>query len=186
MKNIKFSEIISKFLDINIPESKGKNEGDTSHGIAWEKTLMSIFDTYKVSYVYQPNGAQKPPEFTVTHKGKSLDIDQKLSKTGKPMWNSTLPKEKSLYLIGSTNDNRCGVWFGNTLLPAKERERLESFHKAMLTLVSAYNTGVGEKNYYYGQRGRYDTRFNPVNAKVNLFDEINNSIGEIDDYFEER
>lgn len=168
MGNLKLSKVLESFLKLHpTPKSGGKNTGNTSHGIKWEQQLENWFNKHNIQYSYQPNGSQMPPEFRVRMpNGKTIEIEQKTSKTGKPMWNSTLPQAGTLYIVGCTESGKNGMWFGEDLIENTDRDRLEEFHKTLMSLVNSYNQAAGsDSKYYYGQRGRFDTRFNPFKDK---------------------
>ena len=81
--------------------------------------------TYKenyIYYIYQPYGSQKPPDFILffIYKGivYKINLECKSSKTGIPMWNSSLPNREinNIYIYMETNNNNILIISGIDLI----------------------------------------------------------------------
>jgi hypothetical protein len=82
-----------------------------------EKSVEKVLDKLGVDYIKQPNGCQMAPDFRVAIENKTIDIECKSSKTHyTPMWNSTYPDNKTLYLFSNQRDNKTIVFNGSAVM----------------------------------------------------------------------
>lgn len=82
-----------------------------------EKSVEKVLNKLNVDYIKQPNGCQMAPDFRVLIKNETVDIECKSSKTHyTPMWNSTYPDNKTLYLFSNQRDNKTIVFNGSTVM----------------------------------------------------------------------
>ena len=99
------------------------------------------------------------------------------------MWNSTLPKEGWLYLLLKTKDQSKALVKGEDLISKEEYDSLMEYHKALLSLSKVFNK-EGNKDFSYGQRGRFDqsAASNPF-SKSDINEITNTRINEIEGHF---
>jgi len=107
-----------------------------------EKSVEKVLDQLRVDYIKQPNGCQMAPDFRVLIENETVDIECKSSKTHyTPMWNSTYPDNKTLYLFSNQRDNKTIVFKGSTVMT----RQVETIYKEYVQNLKKLQKETNEK-----------------------------------------
>lgn len=81
---------------------------------------------YANFFIWQPHGSQNFPDFLVFCENYIFAIETKFSSktSNKPMWNSNIPKENSIYVFASHEQRDLTFFLGHDVIEKKEREEL--------------------------------------------------------------
>lgn len=81
---------------------------------------------YTDFFIWQPHGSQNFPDFLVFCEKYIFAIETKFSSktNNKPMWNSNIPKENSIYVFASYTQKDLTFFLGHDVIEKKEREEM--------------------------------------------------------------
>ena len=135
LKRNGFSEVSKDFMDDGlakfIKEIKPKILSKINTPICENLLYKTNPDRkdYANFFIWQVNGSQDFPDFLVFGENYIFAIETKFS-TGnqkKPMWNSNIPKENSIYVFASHGKKDLTYFLGHDVIEQKEREELLDF-----------------------------------------------------------
>lgn len=105
-----------------------------------EISVERVLERLKVDYIKQPNGCQMAPDFRVTVNKESLDIECKSSKKHYiPMWNSTFPNNKTVYLFSNQKDNKTIVFNGSSIMTKQVEKIYQDYSEKLKELQKETN-----------------------------------------------
>jgi hypothetical protein len=115
---------------------------------------ISITDSKKykynnIVYEYQPNGSQKPPDFSICYfdKGKNkvnnnykiIKIECKSSKNNKPIWNCSIPDEDTIYIFYDTHKKLVYIFNGDEIISKEKKSEIIKFNDDIKKLCNDFN-----------------------------------------------
>ena len=129
---------------------------------------ISITDSKKykyndIVYEYQPNGSQKPPDFIIycfdkdkneiNNNYKTIKIECKSSKNGKPIWNCSIPDEDTIYIYYNTQKKIVYIFNGNEIIVNEKKTEIKKFNEEIKKLCIEFNkTKLSNTNISYYPR----------------------------------
>jgi len=120
----------------------------------FEKKNISKADLTKYKYTnivyeYQPNGSQKPPDFIIccfdkdkneiNNNYKTIKIECKSSKNGKPIWNCSIPDEDTIYIYYDTRKKLVYIFNGNEIISKEKKLEIIKFNDDIKKLCDDFN-----------------------------------------------
>lgn len=105
-----------------------------------EQQVMALLDKFGYTYVWQPNGPQKFPDFSVTlPSGRIVNIECKSSaKTGHPTYNGGLCDSDTVYIFGSRKYNETTIYFLGDVLSKRKRELFACLIEELREVLAKY------------------------------------------------
>ena len=93
-------------------------------------------------FLYQPYGSQEYPDFLVLDNNFAVCIEVKFSKnkSGKPIWNSGLPRPNGIYIFGSHGRKDITFFRGAEVVSVLEAKKLHGFFRQMKEHEMDFNT----------------------------------------------
>lgn len=93
------------------------------------QTNISNNFKYKKHFIYQPFGSQNYPDFVLFLPNYLIPIEIKFSakNSGRPVWNSNLPKYEGFYIFGCYGQTDLTFFKGEFVLNIEERRQLTNF-----------------------------------------------------------
>ena len=91
------------------------------------------------SFVHQPFGSQKSPDFVVKVRGRVFFVEMKSSAYASPVFNSGLPMNNFIYLFTSGVHNRTMCFMGQDVLPQDLYDLMVETREECTKLATIYN-----------------------------------------------
>ena len=103
-------------------------------------------------FMVQPNGSQNYPDFLVFEDQKLVCIEVKfnVNKTGKPVWNSGLPRPNGIYVLGSYPRKDVTFFVGIDVVSMQDTKELHDFFDGELSEYKERFNASNWKNQPYG------------------------------------
>ncbi|MEE3776309.1 hypothetical protein V2I28_02235 [Campylobacter sp. CX2-4080-23] len=137
---------------------------------------------YANFFIWQPYGNQNFPDFLVFCQNYIFAIETKFSSktSNKPMWNSNIPKENSIYVFASYQQRDLTFFLGHDVIEKKEREELlilwqktdEEYNKWTKSFRDKINAGKFSNEYgftTYIRKAYEQKNTHNKNAILNFF-----------------
>ncbi|MCR8679639.1 MULTISPECIES: hypothetical protein [Campylobacter] len=137
---------------------------------------------YANFFIWQPYGSQNFPDFLVFCQNYIFAIETKFSSktSNKPMWNSNIPKENSIYVFASYQQRDLTFFLGHDVIEKKEREELlilwqktdEEYNKWTKSFRDKINAGKFSNEYgftTYIRKAYEQKNTHNKNAILNFF-----------------
>lgn len=137
---------------------------------------------YANFFIWQPYGSQNFPDFLVFCENYIFAIETKFSSktSNKPMWNSNIPKENSIYVFASYEQKDLTFFLGHDVIEKKEREELlrlwqktdEEYEKWAKSFKNKINAGEFSNEYgftTYIRKAYEQKNTHNKNATLNFF-----------------
>ena len=108
--------------------------------------------------IYQPNGTQNSPDFTIKlSETRSVSIECKSSKGKFPVWNGGLPRHKNKYIyIFHQYERLIYIFMAHHVLSEENETRLITYHEEMLKAAIVFNEGLSTSPFKYYPRAMYN------------------------------
>lgn len=135
-------EILIALNNISCDISNKTNEDNVE--IILKKFLLKLNKNEKLeekSYISQPNGRQKFPDFILKIENKIYNLECKSSKTAyKPLWNCSFPKlDNTIYIFTHRKFDDTIIFLGNELMTKKLQNILERYKERTKDLENEFN-----------------------------------------------
>ena len=115
------------------------------------KPIANAYEHYQ-EFMVMPNGSQDYPDFLVFENSCLVCIETKFNKgnTGKPVWNSGLPRPNGIYILGSYPKRDVTFFMGGDVVSEEDVRRLRGFFdEGLPEYTRKWNLKAG-KNQRYG------------------------------------
>lgn len=108
--------------------------------------------------IYQPNGTQNNPDFSIKlSETRTISIECKSSKGKLPVWNGGLPRNKNKYIyIFHQNESLIYIFMAHHLLSEENETRLVTHHEEMLKTATVFNESLPTSPFKYYPRAMYN------------------------------
>lgn len=135
LKKYGFSEVSKKAIDDDLAKFLASIKRDIlqkDYTKLCENSLYKSNPTrkdYANFYIWQPHGSQNFPDFLVFCEEYIFAIETKFSKEkqAKPMWNSNIPKQNSIYIFANHEFLDLTFFLGHDVIGDDERAELLAF-----------------------------------------------------------
>lgn len=125
----------------------------------------------KGTFIRQPAGSQSFPDFLVCDfSGKFVVIEAKSGSGGGPVWNDSLPRAGSVYVMSSGKYNKSTVWLGEDWLSASEAAIFEKLYADIDAIVSKANVELKNLNSFKRGWQFYSRKKHQQGGKVEFTD----------------
>jgi len=109
------------------------------HGFKMVEGRSNIQDG---TFVYQPYGNNKNPDFLVQYRGKQYSIECKTSKGATPVYNGGLPKPNYIYIFSSLKYNETTIYYGKDILSDDTRKEFSELVKDLRKVLDRYKKKI--------------------------------------------
>jgi|TARA_R110000787_G_C13387878_1_gene442379 hypothetical protein len=88
-----------------------------------ETQIEDLLRKHDISYVRQPFGSQKFPDFHIClENDEVISLECKSVKTGCPLWNGSYPKKDGVYIVSSKKHDSTTIFFGQDVVSVRKQK----------------------------------------------------------------
>jgi len=133
-----------------------------------------------IFFIKNPSGTQSPPDFIVLINNiLPIALECKSSKNKKPLWNCSIPNNRTIYLFYSKYYEATFLFMSYHIITDKERLKLQTLHNKIKKICEKFNSTSTGFSYY--PRPMYNQS---CNFNIDDFDKFyNDTIKYIKRYF---
>jgi hypothetical protein len=136
--------LLNAMLLIQCDNSHKTNEVEVERILQIYLTKLNKNEEMKEkTYIKNPNGTQKFPDFIIKIDNKIYNLECKSSKISyKPLWNCSYPEKDSIYIFTNRKDNNTVIFYGNELITSNLQFLLEEYKIKTKALEEEYNSKI--------------------------------------------